>query len=508
MGEWRFGFDPKICANSPWLDTLEEAGQLPWYLGGMEGNVSSGVTWETEGNFLIARTPDETSARLFTPCELPSFGQVFLFTGSLMHRAEPYNLLIELARGKIGHLRNQSSQWRLNRMHIPEEFDGLLEEAHRLFSQGVQFQFDYAKSGELALKSLENAQIASEMLMNSFVRQRLKLQKRKHQTPPVQKVCTWSDSIAELPQPELVTRLIDEIRLPFIWNQLDQPSGDKMWSHFEPALEWCGEQNVKISGGPLLDFSDRGMPETLSRWSQDVLSLQSIMCDYLESTISQFGSRIRKWEVVSAADKGAYDPKWNFLTEEIRLKLTMKALEVVTQVDPQLELSVGVVDPWGVFQNGRKHQLNPLQFVDILTRSRANISTLNLQLTRGFEYGNSPQFDELELGRLLDLWGRLGIPIEISLATPSRAGRTLSAEVQPHPALTQEDLNETAQADWYSRIIPLLLAKDCVKGIRFGHFSDQSPHHFAHAGLLNEAGTPKAVLERIQQYLDYNWLSD
>ena len=58
--------------------------------------------------------------------------------------------------------------------------------------------------------------------------------------------------------------------------------------------------------------------------------------------------------------------------------------------------------------------------------------------------------------------------------------------------------SEQAQADWIDTYLPLLIAKQAVTGIFWTHLSDQAPHDFPNAGLLDQTGRPKQVFESLR----------
>src|SRR5687768_16911359 len=117
MGQMRF------VVPRPERVAAEAGGQA--YLAGAEG-----VPWECRttlfpGAMLIEREARE-SGYLYFPWNVAGRGLVMLISGSLMERPRAYNLPVELARGTINRLRNQSSAWHGAGMSIPADFETLL----------------------------------------------------------------------------------------------------------------------------------------------------------------------------------------------------------------------------------------------------------------------------------------------------------------------------------------------------------------------------------------------
>src|SRR4030088_470376 len=73
------------------------------------------------------------SGRLFIPWPIPGFGTPIVGTATLAERREPYNLAVELARGKLNDLRNQLSDWRQMGLRTPGDLDKILKRARVAF---------------------------------------------------------------------------------------------------------------------------------------------------------------------------------------------------------------------------------------------------------------------------------------------------------------------------------------------------------------------------------------
>ena len=57
-------------------------------------------------------------------------------------------------------------------------------------------------------------------------------------------------------------------------------------------------------GGPLIDLAPNGLPAWLWQWENDVLNLQSFVCDFVETAISRYYGRIRNWDIAARANSG------------------------------------------------------------------------------------------------------------------------------------------------------------------------------------------------------------
>jgi hypothetical protein len=217
------------------------------------------------------------------------------------------------------------------------------------------------------------------------------------------------------------------------------------------------------------------------------------MCDYVETAVGRYAGRVRNWIVCADANTGGALG----LSEESRLWLIARALEVVRQVDEEVQVMIRVEQPWGEYQARGIHRLAPLQFVDALLRAGIGLSAVDLEIAVGFRSRGSAPRDLLELSRLLDVWSILGIPLSVTLACPSESeilDPLASAGVEKDQGRWKDCWSEPAQAAWIAHLLPVLMAKQSVIGIFWTHFSDKVPHEFAHAGLLRADGAIKPAL--------------
>jgi hypothetical protein len=194
------------------------------------------------------------------------------------------------------------------------------------------------------------------------------------------------------------------------------------------------------------------------------------------------------------------------LNEEQRLSLVARSLEVARQVDEEVQLLIRIDQPWGEYQARGQHRLSPVQFVDALIRSGVGLSGVNLEFGVGYRPRGSAPRDLLDFSRLIDQWSQLSIPLHVTLALPSAVGDDTLArsDLEVDSSYSTHMWNEEVQAAWVDRFLPLLMAKQSVVGIFWGHFSDAGVHHFPHAGLLRPDGSPKPVLDHILNYrLEY-----
>ena len=106
------------------------------------------------------------------------------------------------------------------------------------------------------------------------------------------------------------------------------------------------------------------------------------------------------------------------LNEDELLWLTVRLAEAAKQIDPGLELSIGIAQPWGEYMALQERTHSPFIFADTLIRSGLQLAALDLELVMGVTPRGSYCRDLLEASRLLDLYALLGVPLRVTLGYP------------------------------------------------------------------------------------------
>ena len=87
--------------------------------------------------FLILSHNEDESGYLVAPWPLDDHGHLMGTSATLMERAAPYRLLLELARGKVNQVRCQAADWRMGGLHIGPLLQNQIHEATVAFGNAV-----------------------------------------------------------------------------------------------------------------------------------------------------------------------------------------------------------------------------------------------------------------------------------------------------------------------------------------------------------------------------------
>ena len=458
---------------------------------------------EAEGDVISLLRQKQESGKLHICWPVEGYGRPVAHTCSLPEREEPYLLPLELARGKVARLRDQLGAWQIAGMVIPRNFHALQKDAQHLLAKAVQRQDDLEECGKLSQKSLTLAYQAADLLSAAYTQQRLEIYRRRSTQLPSLLGCHLGDSMPRKKEEEAFLSSFNAAFVPVEWRNIEPEEGEYHWDRLDEQVEWCQSNKLFMHAGPLLDLTDQGMPEWLWKWKDDFLNMQSFVNDFVETAITRYFGKIRYWEVSAYGNTGGVLE----LTEEQRLTLAARTLEIARQVDDEIQLSIRIEQPWGGYLSAGNHRLSPLQFIDALIRSGVGLSTVNVELGVGFAPRKTGSRDLLEISQLFDLWGGLGIPLQVTLAYPSASGNDPDSYGGMHASET--DVNNPPsleqQAEWTRKVVPLLMAKQSVVGIYWTNYDDRNQHRYPFAGLIDSEENQKPALRVFDHYLNEFW---
>jgi hypothetical protein len=463
-------------------------------LGGQENMPYPTQVRLDNGRLTLARTVDESGA-MAAPWDVPGAGLLMGASGTLIERPAPYHLQVELARGKVNQLRGQTSDWVAGGLDVPPALLEQVRDATLAFSRAVT-QLPSPEAGAHAQAGLALGYQAAEQLVRAYTDQVFHI---RHQRQPRLDTALGCQLAARPPDDlaEGLRQAFNTVRLPFAWSDVEPAEADYQWEPHAAVLDWARAQGFAVRGGPLIDFSRARLPDWLWLWERDLHSLASFMCDYVETAVKRYRGQVNAWQLTEASNSAALLG----LGEEELLWLTVRLVEAARQVDPGLELTIGIAQPWGDYLSLTDRNYSPFVFADTLIRSGLNLAALDLEVVMGVAPRGSYCRDLLETSRLLDLYAMLGVPLRVTLGYPAAEEVDLAADPELAVAAGRwhAGFSPATQADWATAFAALALCKPAVQGVAWAHFSDADPHQFPQCGLVDADGTARPALARLRE---------
>ena len=193
----------------------------------------------------------------------------------------------------------------------------------------------------------------------------------------------------------LIKQTFNTVHLPLAWHLVEAEEATYNWLPHDAMLTWAEANGLPVVAGPLIDFSSLQLPPWLWLWERDLSNMAGFMCKFVEAAVRRYRHRIRHWQLTAASNSASVLS----LTEDELLGLTYRMAETVRQIDPTLEIVVGVAQPWGEYMATVERTHSPFVFADTLIRSGMNVAALDVELVMGSEPRGSYCRDLLEASR-------------------------------------------------------------------------------------------------------------
>jgi hypothetical protein len=457
------------------------------------------MPWPTElrlkPDVLAASRSVDESGYLVVPWSVDKVGRLMGTTATLMERPMPYNLLVELARGKVNQLRCQAADWKAGGLQIPESLRKMIDEASHTFVQAVSGT-ESPQAFEQARETLALSYQASELLVRAYVDQVFLVRHQRQARLDATLGCRLSNAAPPDNLSRTVCEAFNTVCVPMSWNTIETEESNFDWSAIDATVKWAATNGITLSAGPLVDFSSANLPAWLWLWERDLPSLATFMCKFVDTAVRRYRGKIRRWQLTAASNNATVLS----LTEDELLGLTYRLVETARAVDPSLDLVIGIAQPWGEYMAIEDRTHSPFIFADTLIRSGLNLSALDVELVMGVTPRGSYCRDLLETSRILDLYALLGVPLRVTLGYPSSDASDPDADPELRVAAGRwhGGFNPATQAEWAEAFCTLALCKPFVQGVQWTQLSDVGPHPFPHCGLVDAAGVAKPATQRLR----------
>jgi hypothetical protein len=442
----------------------------------------------------VTRTQNE-SGYLVLPWPVEPFGTVVVSTTTLRERPEPYRLLVELARGKLNQVRAQTAEWHGIGLHTGPDFDRALVDASRAFGRAA-LAGTPAEADALAARVLEQAHGLADRLARDYVAQMLAT-RHGSEGPLDTRLAARHVRAPQGAAADEYARAFNAASVCFRWRDVEPNEAQYDWAEADAAVAAAVKSGLPVTIGPVIDLAPGMLPAWATGWESDLPALAAFMCDYLETAVSRYRGDVRRWVVCAGFNQADAVG----LVDDDRLRLAFRLFEAAAQVDPSLELILSVAQPWGDYLVSEDQTITPLTFPDDLVRAGVRLAAVELELRAGTRPRGSLPRDLLDTARVLDVFGMLGLPLEVVLSLPA------SAEPDPAASDHRQELwahgwrtgpSPEGQAEWGAAFASLALCWPQVRSVTWDHWADADPHLVPAGGLLDAAGRPKPLLARLR----------
>ncbi|MCA9159289.1 MAG: hypothetical protein KDA72_13235 [Planctomycetales bacterium] len=406
MGDLRFtvptalDFDPRIWETA--------------YITGIEG-----IPWHCHSQFdgeqfSIGREIDE-SGKLNIVWPTRQFGNICLATTSLRIAEAPYALAVEVARGTLCRLRNQTSEWQRVGLRLPDKFYPLAEDALSQLLRALTMGGDSVQQLKHAQQAIDQALEASVLLCNTFAAQSLEARRQSEGRLATLLGVELPSALSLIPYQDALQKTFNLVNIRADYGSVESSSGKPDYDAFDRQLDWAQRVNKKICIGPLIDFRSGGLPQWMFLLDEGFESILQGACEFARTTVERYRGRVHIWNAAAGLN---IPSEMNWSDEEV-LRMAVSLIETVRRADERCPVLLTIDQPWSEYLRDDANGISPLHFADALIRADLGLSGLALDFNMDTWPDGSFPRDPIEVNRLIDRWSMLGLPLMVSLNSPT-----------------------------------------------------------------------------------------
>ena len=318
---------------------------------------------------MICHRDTNESGRLFVPWPVEGFGTPIVGTATLAERTEPYNLAVELARGKLNDVRNQLADWEQMGLRTTPELDSAAGRGAADVRQGGDRPATTPRprspprrrawpptceGGRPHGRGLHRARSSRTAWPPAPSCRPARLRPRRATPRP-------------RPGPAECRPAFNAAQLRCSWKTIAPTEGQYRWDELDAQLAWCRATAARRPGRPAARLPAGG-PARLDLALGRATSTPS----------SAWSSTIVRQAVTPLPGQGAGlapgPPPGLRATSSACPRRSRSGsppglIQVARQADPTAQLSIGVDRPWAEWMGSSPFQLGPLHLADYLVRA-------------------------------------------------------------------------------------------------------------------------------------------
>lgn len=423
-----------------------------------------------------------------------NFGEVLLETVRLQERPAPYELTVELARGRLMRINHKLEDWGFLDYPGAEAILEQVGDGRNALIRALQADTPAAASAE-AEEALAIAVNASERLALFHAETFLARRRQSGAWPRRLLGCAVHlDRLSDLAAQRLLAAS-DFVTVPLRWRDIEPGEQTFQWKSIDAWVDMLAKQKIPLRGAALLSFAPQDLPDWLRAWEQDFDTFRDLAFEHIRRVINRYGQYIQTWEVIS----GIHAAPGFALNFEQVMELTRMAAALVKQTFPRSTALIEIVSPWGEYYARNQRTIPPLLYADMVMQSGVNFDAFGIKFLFGPAVDGTFVRDMFQISAQLDQYAKLGKPVHVTAAqVPSAAAVDPSlAGWESQPPLTggawHGPWTEAVQAEWLRQFVTVALSKPFVESVAWAALADHSKQPVSNGGLLRSDLAPKSA---------------
>ena len=440
--------------------------------------------------------PNQETSGLAILWPVEGFGKILLPTTCLPDRDTPYNLNLEIARGRLMQIIIKREDWTI--FEDTEESALLCGQAQELFIKAIQNIDDGPLCAQLADQSLQKALLFSEGLASRYAKA---LFAARGKNKGFGRGCLgcWVDP-AQIASHDYIEKFAGAFGLamvPINWGQIEQTRGTYDFSKTDTCISTLSKRKLAIGAGPLLCFSKEYLPRWLLEGEVTFEKIREAAYQFISAAVSRYSSMVRSWIVISGLNSHNH---FGFGFEGV-LEITRAANMAVKAAAERALKIIDIASPFGEYYGALPDTIPPLVYMDMVIQSGINFDAFGLQLIFGKDESGMHVRDMLQISALLDSFAPISRPMYITqVQIPGKDSEGAgSADVA---GFWHNKWDRAGQAEWLDQLYRIVLGKPFIDGIVYSSFTDIKDSPVAESGLLTSSLEPKESYLTLKKYHD------
>lgn len=416
---------------------------------------------------------------------IDGIGRIMLETPRLQERKQPYDLYIELARGRLMQISQKREDWGLYDFPEGESIYKDIDAARNMLLDAMTSSDDVAAArlGEAAIAaSVRAGESVSEFHAEVFLKRR-RAANQIVRRPLGCRIDPTQNTEIYLRR---LTDAFDFAVLPFCWSSMEPKEGTHKPTNIDPWLKLLRQRKIPAWGASLLSLAPSHLPEWLHRWANNYEHFRDFVTKHIKHVLKTYGSYVQSWEVISGVH--AHND-FRFTFEQI-MELTRIAALLVKQMSPKSSAIIGITLPWGEYYATDPRTIPPTLYAEMAVQSGINFDAFGLEICFGSGEPGHYARDMMQISTLLDRFGNLGKPLHITAAgVPSGGGH-------PSNGCWPGEWSEEVQAEWVRQFCRIAFSKPFVETVTCLRLADETEMD----GIVKANCSPKPAYQEIQRF--------
>jgi hypothetical protein len=436
--------------------------------------------------------PSEETAGVALLWPVEGFGRILLSTTCLPERPEPYNLNLELTRGRLMQIINKREDWSI--FEDTEDTAVLYGDIQDLFIKAIQEIADGPAASQLADQALQKAMTFSESLAAKHAKLLFATRGKNHGFGRGCLGC-WVDP-KQVTNPAYLEQLAGVFGLamvPFNWGQIELERSKYDFSKLDACISMLSKRKLAIGVGPLLCFTKEYLPKWLLESHPDFEKIRECAYEFVSAAAARYGGMVRTWCVVSGLNAFNH---FGFGFEQV-LEITRAANRAVKTASERALRIIEVSNPWGEYYGQTADTIPPLVYMDMVIQSGINFDAFGLTMRFGADESGMYVRDMMQVSAILDSYAPISRPMYITnVEVPGRDG------VADVSGFWHGPWDKVKQAEWLDQFYRIALSKACIDGVMYSNFTDVADSVVPESGLMTAGLEPKESYLALKRFRD------